>query len=128
MAIQRLTDWLHVGRGVLALVCVACLGIAMAFGAEDGDPPAISPKEAGYSVTHWTTEDRLPGRVISSLAQTPDGYLWCSGPDGLCRFDGRRFRVFYPDEFPALKGIQFDEMRTGALPIEPARRLPRNWG
>jgi hypothetical protein len=56
----------------------------------------------------------LPGRVISSLAQTSDGYLWCAGPDGLWRFDGRRFRVFYPDEFPVLKGLHFNETRTDA--------------
>ncbi len=72
--------------------------------------PTVTPDELGYSVTHWTVEDGLPERIITSLAQTPDGYLWCGSPSGLARYDGARFTVFYPDEVPALKGVQVLEL------------------
>jgi signal transduction histidine kinase/ligand-binding sensor domain-containing protein len=114
---QRSRPWRRASLRPLTFLLVGaeCFGAAFALGASsETNRPTLSLAKLGYSVTHWTTEDGLPGTVITSLAQTPDGYLWCASPDGLCRFDGRRFRVFYPDEFPVLKGIQFNKMRTDA--------------
>jgi len=70
-----------------------------------------SPAELGYSVEHWTVQEGLPGRIITSLAQTPDGALWCGSFDGLARFDGTRFTRFDPERFPALRDIRILEMR-----------------
>ena len=42
----------------------------------------------------WTNEDGLQQNSISSIAQTPDGYLWIGTQDGLVRFDGVAFRGF----------------------------------
>ena len=39
--------------------------------------------------TAWTTLDGMPTN-ISSIAQTPDGYLWLGAESGLYRFDGVR--------------------------------------
>jgi ligand-binding sensor domain-containing protein/signal transduction histidine kinase len=39
----------------------------------------------------WQTDDGLPNNIVTSLAQTPDGFLWAGTPAGLARFDGVRF-------------------------------------
>jgi signal transduction histidine kinase/ligand-binding sensor domain-containing protein len=50
----------------------------------------------------WTEREGLPQNFITALAQTPDGYLWAGSERGLIRFDGRRFSVFTPEEWPGL--------------------------
>ena len=56
----------------------------------------------GYSVRVWQTEDGLPENLVTSAAQTRDGYLWFGTFSGLVRFDGERFRVFNPTNAPEL--------------------------
>jgi len=96
----------------LALAFLAAISSAVA-----DDPsgaaraPVPTPAEVGYSVEHWTVDNGLPGRIITSLAQTPDGALWCGSPDGLARFDGDGFTMVGPDESPALRGIRILELR-----------------
>lgn len=43
--------------------------------------------------TSWTSAQGMPG-YISSIAQTPDGYLWLGTASGLYRFDGIRAELF----------------------------------
>jgi len=43
-----------------------------------------------YSHTSWKISDGFPIGEISSIAQTPDGYLWLGTESGLVRFDGVR--------------------------------------
>ena len=104
------------------LVGVECFGAGLAFGASsETNRPAASLAELGYSVEHWTMENGLPGRIVTSVAQTPDGFLWCGANDGLVRYDGAQFRVFYSSDIPALRGMQILEMRcdrAGRLWIE----------
>ncbi len=45
-------------------------------------------------LTTWTTEQGLPQNFVTSLAQTPDGFLWVGTMSGLMRFDGLHFRGF----------------------------------
>src|SRR5215469_14263611 len=47
-----------------------------------------------YLVTEWQTSDGLPENLVSSFAQTSDGYLWVGTFGGLARFDGLRFVTF----------------------------------
>jgi diguanylate cyclase (GGDEF)-like protein len=42
----------------------------------------------------WQTGDGLPQNTVTSIVQTPDGYLWMGTREGLVRFDGARFTVF----------------------------------
>lgn len=56
----------------------------------------------GYSMRVWQTEDGLPENLVTSAAQTKDGYLWFGTFSGLVRFDGERFRVFNPTNTPEL--------------------------
>ena len=50
----------------------------------------------------WDTEHNLPSSTVTSIAQTPDGYLWVGTYNGLARFDGARFVTFDPVNTPAL--------------------------
>lgn len=47
-----------------------------------------------YQIQTWTTDEGLPQNTVSSILQTPDGYLWMTTLDGLVRFDGVRFTIF----------------------------------
>ena len=40
--------------------------------------------------TAWTAKDGAP-TFVRACAQTPDGFLWFGGPNGLYRFDGAKF-------------------------------------
>jgi ligand-binding sensor domain-containing protein/signal transduction histidine kinase len=60
---------------------------------------ALNPSRSleQYRITHWDQESGLPQDSTNSLAQTPDGFLWVAGDEGLARFDGAEF--FVPGEF-----------------------------
>jgi signal transduction histidine kinase/ligand-binding sensor domain-containing protein len=59
----------------------SCYGLNPNFSVED------------YNHTTWSVKDGLPAE-ISSIAQTPDGWLWLATLGGLYRFDGQRFERF----------------------------------
>ncbi len=59
---------------------------------------AIADPDSEYLLDVWGTDRGLPNSVVSALAQTPDGYLWCATYDGVVRFDGVRFVRIGPDE------------------------------
>ena len=65
---------------------------------------AVSAANAAgrYLAKVWAAEEGLPGSSVTSLAQTPDGYLWVGTYNGLARFDGVRFVSFFPASTPAL--------------------------
>ncbi|MBU6409078.1 MAG: ATP-binding protein [Verrucomicrobia bacterium] len=48
---------------------------------------------ASWSLRKWQMEDGLPNNIVTSLAQTPDGYLWVATPTHLARFDGNSFEI-----------------------------------
>lgn len=49
--------------------------------------------------TAWTAQEGAPGRV-SSMAQTPDGWLWFATTRGLFRFDGVSFEKYQRSDQP----------------------------
>src|SRR5580692_2385430 len=73
----------------LALACSASLARAL-------DPNRILSQ---YMREHWGSEKGFTGGSVTSLAQTPDGYLWIGTEKGLIRFDGLSFR-FFPQATP----------------------------
>jgi signal transduction histidine kinase/ligand-binding sensor domain-containing protein len=82
--------------------------------------PALNPHRLlkQYVQDRWADEQGYPGGVVNAFAETPDGYLWIGGENGLVRFDGLKFRVFNhanTDEFPlsAVLGLASDT--EGAL-------------
>ena len=72
-----------------------------------------------YLVHVWQTDTGLPQNWVSSLAQTPDGYLWIGTRyGGLARFDGVHFLTFSPQNTPALRDVQVERLsvdETGRL-------------
>jgi signal transduction histidine kinase/ligand-binding sensor domain-containing protein len=62
----------------------------------------LAAAPADYLVDKWDTEDNLPSSTVTSIAQTPDGYLWAGTYNGLARFDGARFVAFDPVSTPEL--------------------------
>ncbi len=63
-----------------------------------------------YIHVSWGTEKGFPGGSVSSIAQTPDGYLWIGTDNGLVRFDGTSFR-------------NFEQAKPGSFAIGPVRKL-----
>jgi len=69
----------HVAAGLLAALLVATPTSAL--------DPARSM--AQFHHTRWSLLDGFPTMALG-FAQTPDGFLWLTSPDGLYRFDGVR--------------------------------------
>jgi ligand-binding sensor domain-containing protein len=65
---------------------------------------SVLAQSVNVGMTHhtWGLEDGLPDRVIQTIAQTPDGYLWLGTPHGLVRFDGFKFIPFGTEIAPSL--------------------------
>ena len=51
---------------------------------------------SNWAMHAWQSDDGLPNNNVTSLTQTPDGYLWAANPTALARFDGIRFEKFSP--------------------------------
>ncbi|MBV1909519.1 MAG: diguanylate cyclase [Kangiellaceae bacterium] len=66
---------------------------------------ALNPDDAltQYYQKNWQNTDGLPQNTITSLAQTPDGYLWMGTLEGLVRFDGIQFTHFNTRTTPQIK-------------------------
>jgi len=67
-----------------------------------------------YMVDVWDTDRGLPSSLVTSLAQTPEGYLWVATQNGLLRFDGLRFVAFDPDNTPQLPHARVDHLFVDA--------------
>jgi ligand-binding sensor domain-containing protein len=67
-----------------------------------------------YVVDVWDTDRGLPSSLVTSLAQTPEGYLWVATQNGLLRFDGLRFVAFDPDTTPQLPHARVEHLFVDA--------------
>lgn len=79
---------------------------------------SMAEELAPYNARTWQTDEGLPDNVVLAVAQTPDGYLWVGTHAGLARFDGTRFTIFDPTNFPDLANLTVTALcadRTGAL-------------
>ena len=67
--------------------------------------PALSQPDSikGYQVQHFTDEDGLPQNSINDLLFDDNGFLWLASQVGLVRFDGNSFKLFVPEDKPALE-------------------------
>lgn len=46
------------------------------------------------SFQHYSVEEGLSNRSVFTISQDKKGFIWFGTSDGLCRFDGIRFKVF----------------------------------
>ena len=77
-------------------------GLSLALGFFFCVTARLAAEPADYLVDGWDTENNLPSSTVTSIAQTPDGYLWVGTYNGLARFDGARFVTFDPVNQPEL--------------------------
>jgi signal transduction histidine kinase/ligand-binding sensor domain-containing protein len=67
-----------------------------------------------YVVQVWDTDSGLPHSTVTSVVQTPDGYIWAGTLlGGLARFDGSRFVSFHPGNTPELRSIEIFKLLVG---------------
>src|SRR5580693_1712468 len=64
----------------------------------------------------WQTEDGLPNNYVTSIGQSPDGYLWVATHMALAKFDGVRFTPF-----PFRAPNENDYQNQGARKVVPSR-------
>ncbi len=81
---------------------VVTLGVGLAWSTLVSFGGGLSTDAGDYSVENWQLEQGLPQISVTSIAQTPDGYLWLGTFNGLVRFDGVRFTVFDEGNTPNL--------------------------
>ncbi len=76
--------------------------------------PASGPQ---YTRTVWTQAQGLPQDSVSTIAQTPDGYLWLGTREGLVRFDGYDFvtRTKSQEGLPGNSILSLHAGRSGTL-------------
>ena len=64
-----------------------------------------------FMVEVWDVDAGLPDSTVTSLAQTPDGFLWVGTMHGgLSRFDGQRFVNFNPINTPELRSVEIQKL------------------
>ncbi len=68
-----------------------------------------------YLIDVWDADRGLPSSLVTSVAQTHDGYLWAATQNGLVRFDGQRFVLFDPDNTPPLQHARVEHLFVDAL-------------
>lgn len=81
-----------------ALVLVCCVAAPPLLALD----PGRSIKQ--YEHTRWTASQGAPSGV-TSIVQSPDGYLWLASDDGLMRFDGISFERIDGALDPASEGV-----------------------
>ncbi|HLP77453.1 MAG TPA: two-component regulator propeller domain-containing protein [Candidatus Paceibacterota bacterium] len=67
-----------------------------------------------YLVDVKDTEDDLPSSTVTSITQTPEGYLWIGTYNGLSRFDGERFVTYHPVNTPELSQARIQGLYVDA--------------
>jgi signal transduction histidine kinase len=77
-------------RHFVVAAALLLLSIPCAFGLD----PSLDISQ--YAHTSWKVRDGFTKGAITSLAQTPDGYLWLGTEFGLVRFDGVRAVPWQP--------------------------------
>ena len=99
-------------RNVLAVYLnLALVGAQMAALSAKAQAPAAISED--YVVDVWDAQAGLPDNKVTSIAQTPDGYLWVGTlHGGLARFDGIRFVNFNPVTTPELKLVEVHRLQV----------------
>lgn len=79
-------------KEMMALLIIPLLGMSLS------GPVLASDFGAEYAGSVFDADTGLESLEVSSIVQTPDGYMWAGTYSGLYRYDGYRFRRFELDE------------------------------
>jgi len=101
-AVSAPDRWFRAAVGIIGGVFLGWLALASA-GAT-----------GGFLVDVWDSERGLPNSSVTTITQTPDGYLWLGTYNGLVRFNGLNFEVFDPLNTPALPHPRIQELFVDA--------------
>jgi ligand-binding sensor domain-containing protein len=91
-------------HAIRAILLAACLwSIAAVPGAQAATVPVggLSPIDQ-LGVDVWDGPDGPGAGWVRDIVEDPQGFLWMATPNGLARFDGRRFRRFTAVDTPGL--------------------------
>jgi signal transduction histidine kinase/ligand-binding sensor domain-containing protein len=87
--------------------------LSLVAGSADGQAPPARLATQRWIIERWSSDQGLPQNTVSSIAQTPDGYLWIGTYGGLVRFDGVRFTPFTAEAYPVLGSNRVIVLRVG---------------
>ncbi len=79
-------------------------------GAGEPPTPQWTLPSGRLAFREYTKEDGLPNASIQDILQTPEGLMWFISEAGAIRYDGRRFRLFGPQD-----GLDSRLPRAGTL-------------
>lgn len=71
-----------------------------------------SKKIDQYVRQSWKSENGLPQNTITSITQTPDGFIWLGSKEGLIRFDGVEFVKYDVNKIKQLKSNEVWTLKT----------------
>lgn len=80
-------------------------------------PVAALAQSAGFPVPESiTAKQGLPQGFVPGIVQDARGFMWLATRDGLCRYDGRSFRVFQPSDTQemSLSSLGLENLQTTA--------------
>jgi len=78
--------------------------------------------ERNADIVEYTSRDGLPTSNISSVAQTPDGYIWIASPQGTVRFNGYEF-AYVGQEYgvPDMQAVFYDSLKNSLYFASPEK-------
>jgi signal transduction histidine kinase/ligand-binding sensor domain-containing protein len=76
------------------LIRLACSRLLVAIAIALIAAASRASTNSSWSLRVWQSDDGLPNNIVTSLAQTRDGFLWAATPVRLARFDGVHFDEF----------------------------------
>lgn len=86
---------LSVRAPLRALIAAACCAAGLTSSPRPARALDPDRRITQYFIKNWKQDEHgLPINSLSSVTQTPDGFLWLASQEGLTRFDGASFRVF----------------------------------
>ncbi|MES1214604.1 MAG: histidine kinase [Bacteroidota bacterium] len=87
---------MRLSKKILLLVVICCTN-AFSFAQQIKNERDV----AQYRAIHWGLDEGLSQGVVWDMIKDVDGFMWFGTDNGLNRFDGKSFRIFYAD--PAKK-------------------------
>ncbi|SEI59684.1 Signal transduction histidine kinase [Dyadobacter sp. SG02] len=95
------------------LVVLLLCGLAVCRGV----PGRLYAQSTGFPVPETiTARQGLPQGFVPGIVQDSRGFMWLATRDGLCRYDGRSFRVFQPSDAAeaSLSSLGLENLQTTA--------------